>query len=194
MNKRTSTHGNQIQNSLSHVKQNIVQSIRAFTTKELVQVAEQLGQHFLFANLATAQNKQEIIECLVTQFTLAKEMTKNFDVLQQNLTDVLNRSGRQLGFIMILEHIPVSVKFDRDVREQLLDTFRDIAEYWSDKGVPCRVFYSFAVARSAAVMSENEVFAEVDGEKMPTDKIFDVSPFALRMSSPFNPDYWLTAA
>lgn len=32
------------------------------------------------------------------------------------------------------------------------------------------------------------------GEKMPTDKILDVSPLALRMSSPFNAGYWLTAA
>jgi hypothetical protein len=32
------------------------------------------------------------------------------------------------------------------------------------------------------------------GEKMPTDKLVDVSPLALRMSSPFNAGYWLTAA
>jgi len=32
------------------------------------------------------------------------------------------------------------------------------------------------------------------GEKMPTDKLVDVSPLALRMSSPFNAGYWLSAA
>jgi hypothetical protein len=32
------------------------------------------------------------------------------------------------------------------------------------------------------------------GEKMPTDKLVDISPLALRMSSPFNAGYWLTAA
>ncbi|MBS0294598.1 MAG: hypothetical protein JSS01_19000 [Proteobacteria bacterium] len=32
------------------------------------------------------------------------------------------------------------------------------------------------------------------GEKMPTDKLVDVSPLALRMSSPFNASYWLSAA
>ena len=31
-------------------------------------------------------------------------------------------------------------------------------------------------------------------EKMPTDKLVDVSPLALRMSSPFNAGYWLSAA
>ncbi len=32
------------------------------------------------------------------------------------------------------------------------------------------------------------------GEKMPTDKLLDVSPLALRMSSPFNSEYWLATA
>ncbi|WP_255568819.1 hypothetical protein [Comamonas sp. NLF-1-9] len=32
------------------------------------------------------------------------------------------------------------------------------------------------------------------GEKMPTDKLVDVSPMALRMSSPFNSSYWLVDA
>ncbi|MEY3778899.1 MAG: hypothetical protein RL103_1107, partial [Pseudomonadota bacterium] len=38
-----------------------------------------------------------------------------------------------------------------------------------------------------------EMLAE-EGEKMPTDKLVDVSPLALRMSSPFNAGYWLAAA
>ncbi len=32
------------------------------------------------------------------------------------------------------------------------------------------------------------------GEIMPTDKLVDVSPQALRMSSPFNASYWRAAA
>nr|WP_326531282.1 hypothetical protein [Rhodoferax sp.] len=36
--------------------------------------------------------------------------------------------------------------------------------------------------------------ATESGEKMPTDKLLDVSPLALRMSSPFNSGYWLAAA
>ncbi|MBT2335861.1 hypothetical protein J7E49_18335 [Variovorax paradoxus] len=38
------------------------------------------------------------------------------------------------------------------------------------------------------------VGTEPEGEKMPTDKLIDVSPLALRMSSPFNAGYWLAAA
>jgi hypothetical protein len=43
------------------------------------------------------------------------------------------------------------------------------------------------VATSAPAVTDN-------GEKMPTDKLVDVSPLALRMSSPFNAGYWLSAA
>jgi len=32
-----------------------------------------------------------------------------------------------------------------------------------------------------------------NGEKMPTDKLLDISPQALRMSSPFNAGYWMSA-
>ena len=44
-----------------------------------------------------------------------------------------------------------------------------------------------AVADTTALLTD-------DGEKMPTDKLVDVSPLALRMSSPFNSNYWLSAA
>jgi len=33
-----------------------------------------------------------------------------------------------------------------------------------------------------------------DAEKLPTDKLVDISALALRMSSPFNAGYWLAAA
>jgi len=67
----------------------------------------------------------------------------------------------------------------------------------------------FSVARSAqtsqaerANEASSDAVAEIAvaeaitdaGEKMPTDKLLDVSPLALRMSSPFNAGYWLAAA
>ena len=45
----------------------------------------------------------------------------------------------------------------------------------------------------STAVSGIEIAAEA-GEKMPTDKLLDVSPLALRMSSPFNAGYWLAAA
>ena len=73
------------------------------------------------------------------------------------------------------------------------------------------MFLFFSVARSAStsqaerakeassdvakteITSGSEQLTET-GEVMPTDKLLDVSPLALRMSSPFNSGYWLAAA
>ncbi len=73
------------------------------------------------------------------------------------------------------------------------------------------MFLFFSVARSAhtsqaeraneakSVETGSHTVSGIDlttetGEKMPTDKLLDISPLALRMSSPFNAGYWLTAA
>ena len=68
----------------------------------------------------------------------------------------------------------------------------------------------FSVARSASTSQAERATEAQEGsapitgidiapvdptaEKMPTDKLVDVSPLALRMSSPFNAGYWLAAA
>jgi hypothetical protein len=53
--------------------------------------------------------------------------------------------------------------------------------------VPFRCFYSFSVARAP---KGEPVHVDENAEAMPTDKLVDVSPLALRMSSPFNAGYW----
>ena len=186
---------------LKGVRSNIVQSIRAHRVSDLQEAAQSLGQHFLYANLAEAQSKQDVLDMIGAQFTLPTHFGKNFDALYDCMTDPLHKSGPQPGFIVVLEQIPTNVKFDKEAREQLLDIFRDTADYWSDRKIPFRCFYSFSVARATqgapARSAEAEGGVELEaeeGEKMPTDKLVDVSPLALRMSSPFNAGYWLAAA
>jgi hypothetical protein len=69
---------------LQTVRPNIVQSIRAYRVDELMQAAHDAGQHFLYANLANAQSKQDV-----------------------------------------------------------LDAFRDAADFWAERKIPFRCFYSF---------------------------------------------------
>ena len=128
---------------LKGVRANIVQSIRAFRVQELQDAAQSLGQHFLYANLATAQTKQDVLDLISQQFMLAVHVGKNFDALYDSMTDPVHKSGPQPGFIVVLEHIPANVKFDKEAREQLLDIFRDTADYWGDRKIPFRCFYSF---------------------------------------------------
>jgi RNAse (barnase) inhibitor barstar len=180
---------------LRGVRANIVQSIRAFRVQDLQDAAQAQGHHFLYANLATAQSKQDVLDMIGTQFMLAVPVGKNFDSLYDCMTDPVHRGGPQPGFVCVLEHIPANAKFDKEAREQLLDIFRDTADYWGDRKVPFRCFYSFSVARSAhpAEPTQSTAVPIEGGEKLPTDKLLDISPLALRMSSPFNAGYWTGA-
>ena len=128
---------------LRTVRTNIVQSIRAFRVQDLQEAAQALGHHFLYANLANAQSKQDVLDLISQQFILSTQVSKNFDALYDSMTDPVHKSGPQPGLIAVLEHIPANVKFDKEAREQLLDIFRDTADYWGDRKIPFRCFYSF---------------------------------------------------
>ena len=128
---------------LRNVRPNIVQSIRAFRVTDLQEAAKALGHHFLYANLAQAQSKQDVLDMIAQQFTLPTHFGKNFDALYDSITDPVHKSGPQPGFVVVLEHIPANGKFDKEAREQLLDIFRDAADYWGDRKIPFRCFYSF---------------------------------------------------
>ncbi|MDP1742212.1 barstar family protein [Polaromonas sp.] len=128
---------------LRTVRPNIVQSIRAFRVQDLQEAATQLGHHFLYANLGNAQSKQDVLDMIAAQYTFPAHFGKNFDALYDCMTDLVHKSGAQPGFIVLLEQIPAHAKFDKEAREQLLDIFRDAADYWADGKLPFRCFDSF---------------------------------------------------
>ncbi|MBP9940469.1 MAG: barstar family protein [Comamonas sp.] len=131
------------QNLLRGVRSNIVQSIRAFRIADLQQAAETTGQHFLYANLAHAQTKQDALDLIAVQFHFPAHFGKNFDALYDCLTDPLHKAGPQPGFVVVLDQLPLAHKFDKEVREQFLDCFRDAADYWAERKIAFRCFYSF---------------------------------------------------
>jgi len=128
---------------LQTVRPNIVQSIRAYTVSDLMSAAQEAGQHFLYANVADAQSKQEVLERIAEAFTFPMHFGKNLDALFDCMTDLVHRAGQQPGFVVVLEQLPDNPRFDRETREQLLDVFRDAADFWAERKIPFRCFYSF---------------------------------------------------
>ncbi len=128
---------------LQTVRSNIVQAIRAFRVDDLLSEAQSLGHHFLYANLSTAQSKQEVLDQIAASFLFPAHFGKNLDALYDCMTDLVHKAGSQPGFVVVLEQLPDNAKFDREAREQLLDAFRDAADYWADRKIPFRCFYSF---------------------------------------------------
>jgi RNAse (barnase) inhibitor barstar len=128
---------------LQTVRPNIVQSIRAYRVDDLMQVAQDVGQHFLYANLTDAQSKQEVLDTIAESFLFPAHFGKNLDALFDCMTDVVHKAGAQPGFVVVLEQLPDNARFDREAREQLLDVFRDAADFWGERRIPFRCFYSF---------------------------------------------------
>jgi RNAse (barnase) inhibitor barstar len=128
---------------LQTVRPNIVQSIRAYTVPELMTAAQEAGQHFLYANVADSQSKQDVLERIAEAFTFPAHFGKNLDALFDCMTDLVHRAGQQPGFVVVLEQLPDNPRFDRETREQLLDVFRDAADFWAERKIPFRCFYSF---------------------------------------------------
>lgn len=128
---------------LMRVPPNLVQSIRAFRVTELQEEAARLGQHFLYAHCADTMTKQQVCARIGENLFFPKPCSKNFDALRLCLTETIAAAGAQPGFIVVLEQLPNTQKFDKEARETLLDVFRDAADFWGDKRVPFRVFYSF---------------------------------------------------
>ena len=128
---------------LQTVRPNIVQSIRAFRVEDLMEAAQGADQHFLYANLTSAQSKQEVLEGIAEAFLFPQHFGKNLDALFDCMTDLVHKSGAQPGFVVVLEQLPDNPRFDREAREQLLDVFRDAADYWAERKIPFRCFYSF---------------------------------------------------
>jgi len=128
---------------LQTVRSNIVQSIRAYRVEDLMQAAQNADQHFLYANLTAAQSKQEVLDTIAESFLFPVHFGKNLDALYDCMTDLVNKAGSQPGFVVVLEQLPDNARFDREAREQLLDVFRDAADFWAERKVPFRCFYSF---------------------------------------------------
>ena len=128
---------------LQTVRPNIVQSIRAYRVEDLLEAAQGVNQHFLYANLTAAQSKQDVLEGIAQAFMFPSHFGKNLDALYDCMTDLVHKAGSQPGFVVVLEQLPDNPRFDREVREQLLDVFRDAADFWAERKIPFRCFYSF---------------------------------------------------
>jgi RNAse (barnase) inhibitor barstar len=128
---------------LQTVRPNIVQAIRAYRVDDLMQAANDASQHFLYANLSNAQTKQDVLEGIAAAFLFPPHFGKNLDALYDCMTDLVHKSGQQPGFVVVLEQLPDNPRFDREAREQLLDVFRDAADFWGERRIPFRCFYSF---------------------------------------------------
>ena len=84
-----------------------------------------------------------VLDRIAESFLFPAHFGKNLDALHDCMTDLVHKAGAQPGFVVVLEQLPDNPRFDREAREQLLDVFRDAADFWAERRIPFRCFYSF---------------------------------------------------
>jgi RNAse (barnase) inhibitor barstar len=179
-----SMHQSQAIMLLQSIRPNIVQAIRAYRPDDLQAAAQEVGHHFLYTNLSEAKDKQEVLDIIARDFLFPDHFGKNLDALYDCITDTVHKSGPQPGFVVVLELLPDAVRMDREAREQLLDAFRDASDFWSERKIAFRVFYSIAVSgkESAGNWDKAEV-AQNDAPVKPV-KVSKNAPAPMIMNLP----------
>jgi RNAse (barnase) inhibitor barstar len=128
---------------LQTVRPNIVQAIRAYRVDDLMQAAEGVAS---ISCTPTCRRRRPSRRCWTASresFLFPAHFGKNLDALYDCMTDLVHKAGAQPGFVVVLEQLPDNPRFDREAREQLLDVFRDAADFWGERRIPFRCFYSF---------------------------------------------------
>jgi hypothetical protein len=170
---------------LHSIRPNIVQAIRAFRPDDLQEAAQEIGHHFLYTNLSAAQTKQDVLDIIARDFLFPDHFGKNLDALYDCITDMVHKSGPQPGFVVVLELLPDGVRMDRESREQLLDAFRDAADFWSERKISFRVFYSIAVSgKESASHWDRPEAAQNDATPAKPVKVSKNAPQPITVSLP----------
>jgi hypothetical protein len=150
-----------------------------------------------------------VLDLIAQQFTFPAHFGKNFDALYDCMTDPLHKSGRSRASSWCWSRYRPTASSTRK-RASSCSTSSGMPPTTGATEDPVQVLLFFSVARSAQTSQAeraNEAKGEAasgpaegielmteNGEKMPTSLLVDITPQALRMSSPFNAGYWLTAA
>ncbi len=184
---------------LQSIRPNIVQAIRAYRPDELQAAAQECGHHFLYTNLSEAQDKQDVVDTMAHDFLFPEHLSKNLDALYDCITDTVHKSGPQPGFVVVLELLPDALHIDREAREQLLDAFRDAADFWGERKIAFRVFYSIAVSgkesagnwdKADTAQNDTPIKAVKVSKNAPAPMVMNLPP----MSSVFDTAQLLSAA
>jgi RNAse (barnase) inhibitor barstar len=134
---------------LSNIPAQAVLPLGAYNADNLRREAERHDHTLLECDLSQASDKPHVMEAIGKAFGFGKHYGKNLDALFDCLTDVKIKAG-SAGFLVMLQNVPGNGKFTRDERDALLDVFRDAADFFYEKDIAFRVFYSVAGAKAAS--------------------------------------------
>lgn len=129
--------------ALSNMPGQAVLPLGAYDLDELLRNAERSDQRVLRARFDGVSDKAGVMRVIAQSFALPPHFGNNLDALFDCLTDLKPLANEDTpGFVVILENLPETKGFDRDQRDALLDVFRDASDFFADRDIAFRMFYS----------------------------------------------------
>lgn len=148
-----------------------VQALHAYRVSDLWLAAAALGHRILHADLTHLAGGADLERQLMRHLSLPSPDFRKKGALYEQLTIELARSAQHPGYLVLLEKIPLDLK--SEVREDLMDRFWTIADYWEIRGVTFRCFFSSAQGRSP------------HGEEVKAPPGCEITERALQWANPF---------
>jgi RNAse (barnase) inhibitor barstar len=131
--------------ALSNIPKHAVVPLGQWRLSDLRKAAEQADQRVLQADVAGACEKTKLLHQLAQGFSLPAHFGHNLDALYDSITDLEPLDdASQPGFVVVLENLPGAKH--PEVREAILDVFREAGDFFFDRDIAFRVFYSVSSA------------------------------------------------
>jgi len=136
--------------ALSNVPLHAVLPLSAYDLEDLRKGAERLDQRWLQADCSGSSERSEVLAAIAAGFGLSPSLGENHAKLYKALIGLRpDNSADRPGFVIVLQELPGNGDFDQAERQQLIDVFREAADYFYDHETAFRVFYSVASSSGA---------------------------------------------
>ena len=131
--------------AFSNIPAHAVLPLSAYQLDELCRAAQRADQRLLQVDLQRGTSKKDVLDRIAKGLHFPAHFGSNLDALYDCVTDLEpNDEARHPGIVVILQNIPESERFSAAERKDLLDVFRNAADYFYDEKTAFRVFYSVA--------------------------------------------------
>jgi RNAse (barnase) inhibitor barstar len=138
-------------NAFSNIPAHSVMPLGELGLEGVERAAFRAEQLCLAADLAGSKTKADVLVTLGKSMNFGEHFGNNLDALYDCLTDLKPmKSSGSPGFVIVLQNLPHSKQFDDEERQSLLDVFRDAAEFFFDKEIAFRVFYTVDLKASVS--------------------------------------------
>jgi RNAse (barnase) inhibitor barstar len=141
-------------NAFSNIPAHSVMPLGELGLEGVERAAFRAEQLCLASDLAGCKTKDDVLKSIGTSMKFGEHFGNNLDALYDCLTDLKPmKSSGSPGFVIVLQNLPHSTKFNDEERQSLLDVFRDAAEFFFDQEIAFRVFYTVDLQASVSEKS-----------------------------------------